>query len=152
MHRRRRCASGAPGLLASLEHSIAAVVADYDTHHAVRAREAKRSEGATDVARGLQNYRLDAARVVWPHERQRCVETLRRWNALFESAGDGFVDRRPEYGDLIGELRAVAKLDTLAKRERESIHAVLRARGASGEVSQALHGHQHVVPFAEGAW
>ena len=63
---------------------------------------------------------------VWPRERARCVETVRRWNALVERAPGGVADRMPEYDALIGELRAVVKLDTLSMRERESIRAVLR--------------------------
>ena len=268
------------GLPASLERGIAAVVADYDAHHAGRAREANRRETATDVARGLEEYELGASRdasrrrtaetlhasdrirrgldrlsrdgsgleasaercgtlaadaqelvpnlsdsqasrlgeavrnaahhlrrrlaearrrlqfvrdwferawpnhyharlradwdahrasdafhpedieshrpwmdrlralardphldhwnrealgtllndyeTVWPRARARCVETVQRWNALVERAPGGVADRMPEYDALIGELRAVVKLDTLSMRERELIRAVLR--------------------------
>ena len=63
---------------------------------------------------------------VWPRERARCVETVQRWNALFERGPGGVAARMPEYDALIGELRAVVKLDTLSMRERESIRAALR--------------------------
>ena len=70
---RARALLDAPGLPVSLERGIAAVVADYDTHHAGRAREAQRREAATDAARGLKEYGLDAARDV---ARRRTAETL----------------------------------------------------------------------------
>ena len=287
---RARALLDAPGLPASLARGIAAVVADYDTHHAGRAREAERRETATDAARGLQEYQLDEARIktrrrtaetlhaadrlrrgldrlsrdgsgleasaercgalaadtrrlapnlsaaeafrlgeavreaglclhrrlaearrrlqfardwferawpnhyhdqlradwdahrasdtfhpedierhrpwtdrfremvrdpnldrgnrealdsllhnydmVWPRERRRCVEMVRRWNALVHRAPDGFAARTPEYDDVIRELRAVVKLDTLTMRERESIRAILRTHGAHREQSR----------------
>ena len=64
---------------------------------------------------------------IWPQERQRCIETFRRWNDLIERDPSDFAARMSEYDTLIREFHAVVKLDTLTERERESIHAVLRA-------------------------
>ena len=64
---------------------------------------------------------------IWPQERQRCIETFRRWNDLIERDPSDFAARMSEYDALIREFHAVVKLDTLTERERESIHAVLRA-------------------------
>ena len=63
---------------------------------------------------------------VWPRERQRCVEALRRWNDLTDSARGGYPSEMSGYDALIEELRAVATMDTLANNERELIHAALR--------------------------
>ena len=65
--------------------------------------------------------------MVWPHERRRCVETFRRWNDLIERDPGDFAARIPEFDTLVRELRTLMNLDTLTMRERESIHAVLRA-------------------------
>ena len=70
---RARASLDAPGLPASLERAIAAIVADYDAHHAGRAGEANRRETATDVARGLEEYALGASRDA---ARRRTAETL----------------------------------------------------------------------------
>ena len=287
---RARALLDTPGLPLPLERPIAAVVADYDAHHAGRVREATRRETAADVARGLEEYRLDATRIearrrtaealhasdrirrgldrlsrddsrieeatercreladaarelapnlsaaeasrlgeavrdaghhhirrlaearlrlqlsrdwlergwpnhyhdrlraswnehrasdafhpedierhrpwidrfrallqdphldpgncealdsllhdydrVWPRERRRCVETVRRWNDLLERAPGDDAARMPEYDDVIRELRAVVNLDTLTMRERESIRVVLRTHDAHREKSR----------------
>ena len=72
----------------------------------------------------------------WPHERRRCVEAFRRCNALVERAPGDLAARMPEYDDVIRELRAVVKLDTLTMRERESIRAILRTHDAHREKSR----------------
>ena len=287
---RARALLDIPGLPMALERRIAAVVADYNAHHAARAREEQRREPATDVARRLEDYRLDAARdaarrsaaetlresgairrgldrhsrdgaelevsveqcyalgaaarrlapnlpqaeasslaeavresarwlrrrltearrrlqfvrdyfergwpnhyhdrllaawdahrasdafhpqnierhrpwidafrdlardphldpgnrealdtllhdydTVWPHQRQRCVEALRRWNDLTDSARGGHASGMSGYDSLIQELRAVASMDTLAKHERELIHAALRTHDAHRKKSR----------------
>ena len=38
---------------------------------------------------------------VWPSERRRRIETIRRWNALIHRAPDGFAARMPEYDGYI---------------------------------------------------
>ena len=74
-----------------------------------------------DLATVLHEYDT-----LWPHQRARHIETVWRWNALVANARDGFINEAPRYGALIEELRAMVDLAPLTKRERESLHAVLR--------------------------
>ena len=62
---------------------------------------------------------------VWPRQRVRCVEVIRRWNDLTDRARGGYASGMSGYDALIQELRAVVTMDTLAKNERELIRAIL---------------------------
>ena len=74
-----------------------------------------------DLATVLHDYDT-----VWPRQRARYIETVGRWNAVVANARDGFINEAPGYDALIEELRAMVDLAALTKRERESLHAVLR--------------------------
>ena len=63
---------------------------------------------------------------VWPPQRERCLAGIQRWNDMVAHARGGRIRDPSEYGATIEELRQVERLDTLTKRERESIRDVLR--------------------------
>ena len=101
-----------------------------------RFRELSKDPHLDPWNREALDRRLHDYDMVWPHERRRCVEAVRRWNDLADRAPAGLAARVPEYDDVIRELRAVVKLDTLTERERESIRAILRTHDEHREKSR----------------
>ena len=127
---RARALLDAPGLPASLERAVAAVVADYDAHHAGRAREANRRETATDVVGGLEEYELGATRDA---ARRRTAETLhasdriRRGLDRLSRDGSGLEASAERCGALADAAQALAR--NLAEAEASRLGEAVRDAG-----------------------
>ena len=45
----------------------------------------------------------------WPRQRARCLAAIRRWNDLQARTGGGRIHDPSEYGEIIAELRRIAR-------------------------------------------